>query len=267
MPNSLFKIVLAFVLSFVMSYLIRSGELLNYVAPKMIIYFQIAMVLLFVIAIVNLYIYYNPKPTVVCHDCNHDQPKSKYSHLIVIALFLVPILLAAVTPNRVVVNKLIDAKGIKNPTDLSQAMAQTEAPEGYSNLGKRLYSKPTVVISDDGFVELLTAIGLYEDMFVGKKIEMSGTVYREEGMSRNEWMVSRLVMSCCSADATPYGIVMHSADAAKYADNSWVKVTGVIRLSKDNQLYIAPTKVEPMTPPKNIYLLAYSGNLADLPFH
>ena len=54
-------------------------------------------------------------------------------------------------------------------------------------------------------MELLTAVDLYMDNFAGKKMVISGFIYREDDMAPNQFVVSRLAMQCCRPMLLPTG--------------------------------------------------------------
>ncbi|WP_042160843.1 TIGR03943 family putative permease subunit [Paenibacillus gorillae] len=104
--------------------------------------------------------------------------------------------------------------------------------ELHAKLGMKLYqSDKAVAINEFGFIETLTTLDLYRDNFIGKKIEISGFVYREDTMKDGQFVISRLAMLCCSADTEPYGILAAVPDGNKLADDTWVQATGTIALT------------------------------------
>lgn len=100
--------------------------------------------------------------------------------------------------------------------------------EPFAALGLRLYRKDVIAIPDKGFMEYLTALDLYLHAFIGKQVELSGFVYRQDDLPQKQFVVSRLAMQCCSADASPYGVLAEARDAEQYATDSWVKLRGTV---------------------------------------
>lgn len=93
-----------------------------------------------------------------------------------------------------------------------------------------IYKRDVIRVEEKRFMEYLTTFDLFLNEFVGKKVELSGFVFREEKMGPEQFIVGRLALQCCSADATPYGIMARSDkdQTARLTDNSWVRVTGEI---------------------------------------
>ena len=91
-----------------------------------------------------------------------------------------------------------------------------------------LYARETIEVKEERFTETLTTLDLYLDNFVGKNIEISGFVYREENMRENQFAISRFVVQCCFADAAPYGVMAEYLRANQLADDAWIKVKGTL---------------------------------------
>ncbi len=59
----------------------------------------------------------------------------------------------------------------------------------------------------------------------GRTVRMTGFVTREENEGEDStWYLTRLLVSCCAADAAPYKIEVRGADAPP--EDAWVTVTG-----------------------------------------
>jgi uncharacterized repeat protein (TIGR03943 family) len=62
--------------------------------------------------------------------------------------------------------------------------------------------------------------------FDGQEARMTGFVYRDSQYDDDTFMLSRFVVSCCVADATPIGLVVHWPEASTLANDQWVEVAG-----------------------------------------
>ncbi len=62
--------------------------------------------------------------------------------------------------------------------------------------------------------------------FDGQEARMTGFVYRDSQYTDDTFMLSRFVVSCCVADATPIGLVVHWPEASALANDQWVEVAG-----------------------------------------
>ena len=75
---------------------------------------------------------------------------------------------------------------------------------------------------------LHTLYSLKEDG--GQEIVLEGFVYKSEFFTENEFLVSRMLVTCCAADATLVGMVAESTMTKTLADNDWVRVKGVTKI-------------------------------------
>lgn len=61
----------------------------------------------------------------------------------------------------------------------------------------------------------------------GKEARVVGFVFRDDRFAADQFFVARFAISCCVADATPAGLIVHSADAATLEADQWVEVRGI----------------------------------------
>ena len=121
----------------------------------------------------------------------------------------------------------------------------------------KLYKKDLIQVEVDDFIEILSSIDLFQDNFVGEKIEISGFVYHEDDMKPNQFVVARFSVSCCSADASPFGVMIESSNANIFPKDTWVKVTGIISKTTyagSDIMKIDTTKLEKIPAAKDPYV-------------
>jgi putative membrane protein len=129
--------------------------------------------------------------------------------------------------------------------------------EELASLAKELYKKDKIVVKPEIYLEVLSAIDLFKEPFIGKKIEISGFVYRENDLKENQFVVGRFVMQCCSADASPYGVLIDFPSAKNYTKDTWVTVSGTIQKTTyhNNEIFmIQANKVEKIPAPESVYV-------------
>jgi uncharacterized repeat protein (TIGR03943 family) len=162
--------------------------------------------------------------------------------------------------------QLANADVTTNPL-LDELFPYDEYTKEYADLGKRLYEQDPIKVSEEGFLEIITAVDLYRNNFIGKTVELSGFIYREPDMNPNQFVVSRIAMTCCSADAMPYGFLVEWSKAAHYEADDWVTVTGVIGLTEynDNEIIVLDArKITKIDAPKDPYVYPFFGDFAQL---
>jgi len=114
----------------------------------------------------------------------------------------------------------------------------------YADYAKKLYKQETIQVSEEFFMETLTSVDLYLDRFVGKKLELTGFVYRQEEMNDRQFVIGRFSIQCCSADAAPFGVLAEYDRAKTLETDEWVTVTGTIKKTSFNEAEIMVLQVE-----------------------
>ncbi|WP_256759774.1 TIGR03943 family protein [Cohnella sp. WQ 127256] len=140
---------------------------------------------------------------------------------------------------------------------LDRMFPSDEFTESYAHFGKQLIKQNLIQVTDKQYIEALTTIDLYRNAFLGKTIELSGFVYREEGMERNRFGVSRFAVSCCSADASPFGVMVKFNKAYLLATDEWVTVTGKLGTTSyhgQEIIQLDVSKVVKIAPPDEPYV-------------
>jgi putative membrane protein len=129
--------------------------------------------------------------------------------------------------------------------------------ESYAKFGRLLVKQDLIQVKDKQFIETLTTLDLYRTAFIGKTVQLSGFVYREGTMGKQQFGVSRFAISCCSADASPYGVMVNFSKAGTLATDEWVTVTGILgtTMYNDNEIIqIDVSKVVKIVPPEDPYV-------------
>lgn len=132
-----------------------------------------------------------------------------------------------------------------------------EYSEDLAILAKKLYKKDSISIKDKGFMETVTSIDFYMNNFIGKKVEISGFVYREDGMEENQFVVSRFAVQCCSADSAPFGFMVESSMGKTLNKDTWVNVTGTLGTTQyggNEILKIDATRIQHIEAPASPYV-------------
>lgn len=275
-------------------YLDRTGEIILYIAPRMELYVKLSAIGLYAAAVYQVYAALQKRmgnQTPGC-DCEHDHAPSPsiIKNIIIYGLFVFPLLLGFLVPTGTLGSALASKKGVSlsgsaaiertapqspttpavnenntNPpaveqqTDVSldALFPSDEFTEAHAAYGKKLYSTSLITVPEKHFIETLTTLDLYREAFIGKEIEITGFVYREEDMGEERFAVSRFAMNCCSADALPYGLMINWPKAMDYVEDEWVSVRGKLTTSTylDNEVItIEAVKLERINAPESPYV-------------
>lgn len=135
--------------------------------------------------------------------------------------------------------------------------AENEFEQELAELAKRIYVLPVIRVKPEIYMEILSSVVVFRQPFIGKEIEIAGFVYREPDLTDNQLVVGRIAVQCCTADATPYGVMAEYAGASELKDDTWVKLKGTIGqtdYSGNTIVKIDVTEAEPIERPDNPYI-------------
>lgn len=121
-------------------------------------------------------------------------------------------------------------------------------------------STAPIVVSNDDFVYWLQEINYNMEKYEGREIEITGFVFKSKEFHNNEFVPARLMMACCTADLQPVGLLCRYDGAAALVQDTWLKVTGVIKEVEYNGQKtpaIIASKVEEAKKPNNEYVYPY----------
>jgi putative membrane protein len=65
----------------------------------------------------------------------------------------------------------------------------------------------------------------------GQPIEMIGFVWRRPEIAGDQFVLSRFVVTCCTADGLAVGMPVVWPKASEFSTDSWVRVRGVVGLA------------------------------------
>ncbi|MEK0315187.1 TIGR03943 family putative permease subunit [Cohnella sp. 56] len=235
-----------------------SGDILLYIAPHLVIYAEIAAGGLLILGGFQLYFavrsFAGRAPACACgHDHeghSHEMPATPMRVTGLYGLFVLPLALCLMLPSAAFAGTIADSKGMnlgastafnngKEDAELIE-LEGDESPElramfrsraydrDFAKLGMLLYQQDMIEMKEDWFLEKLETINKFLDPFQGKSIEITGFVYRQDGLADGLIIVGRMAMTHCIADIAPYGMIVDAPQAAGLKDDQWVTVKGTI---------------------------------------
>ncbi|RKP56115.1 TIGR03943 family protein [Cohnella endophytica] len=258
--------------AFFIVHLVRTEHLNLYIAGRMQLIVKLSALAMYAIAAQQLYASFRNWSDGGVHDsscdCGHEMPATWGRSLLLYGWFALPLLIGFTVPDGLLGSDLATAKGVQfAPQQLVKPLESTVAAdllfpsdaftEVYAEYGKQLVKRPIVQVTDKRFIETLTTLDLYRTAFIGKTITLSGFVYREGSMESRQFAVGRFAISCCSADASPYGIMAKFDKANTLETDDWVAVTGTLGLASYNGIEIIQIDVSnavKIEPPKEPYV-------------
>lgn len=281
------KALLLFGFAVYIAYLVKSDRILYYISPRMVLYVKLSALGLYAAGAYQLYsavsAFSGRRQSCDCgHDHSHSGPLWKSS--LVYGLFACPLLLGFLMPDTSLGSSLAAKKGMNlnsaaavktsSPqsgppsSSLSSAAVASDAQqellfpsdpytEAFAEHARKLYKLDLVAVPEELYIETLTTLDLYVRQFTGKKVKLSGFVYRDETMNARQFVIGRFSVQCCSADAAPFGVLIESDRAGLYANDQWVEMTGTIGTTKFDGSELMVVKAEQIVkiqPPKEQYV-------------
>jgi putative membrane protein len=91
----------------------------------------------------------------------------------------------------------------------------------------------------------------YEDIYgsphnyIGRVINMKGFIYKQKDLKKDEFILSRILVSCCAADAQLAGLLCDYDQGKVFAEDTWVNIEGTLgereyKDSKSGEISVIP---------------------------
>jgi len=229
LENFLWTCIL-FLLFAVITLLNVTGKIFYFLHPRLFIYSVFASVMLFILFLFEIYKMFKAKI--------HHHYKVK---LLPYFMFLLFILTCAVyefdnSTQNIVKNK-----------EANLTVAIMSKGEGFG--------EGVINVDSKNYLDVMEELTNNLDKYVGREIIIEGFVYRNKDFSKNQFVVARMLVTCCAADAQIVGLMVDAGLNIK--DNSWVRVRGYIkRGSYDNQQIpvIEAKSIDLIKKPKEEYI-------------
>ncbi|RCX20344.1 putative repeat protein (TIGR03943 family) [Fontibacillus phaseoli] len=212
-----------------------TGYLQYYVAPEMYPWLRLSVIPLVALSLNLAYrALFGTKNGMDCH-CERPVAGSKLKHSAIYALFILPLLLGSLLPDKALGVTAASKKGMILGSPVltrEQLDGKFKAPDKYNvefaELAKLLYVQEPIEVKPEIYSEIVGAIQLFKEEFKGKKIRLSGFVYRDEGMSPDhEFVLGRFLVQCCTADAYPFGVPIRlQTNHPAIRNDAWLEVEG-----------------------------------------
>ncbi|MNP30527.1 hypothetical protein D3C76_1236030 [compost metagenome] len=154
------------------------------------------------------------------HDCCNSERKLKASDMI----YLVPLLLILF-----INDGNLSASTIKNKGFAASAVSNTPQVAKATNNLDIQSAEEYIEITDVNYLDVMGNITNDLDSYVGKKIKIKGFVFKKEDMDKNNFVISRLYMSCCTADTQIVGYLCEydqTENSVKIDD--WLEIDATI---------------------------------------
>lgn len=275
-------------------YLLKSERYLNYVTPRMKPYFNFTLILMVIWAFTDINRLFRPQYQIRLPHCLVllipvlilFMPHSTINTSDLVRKYSVSQIQGNLTGKPVPgdqgnpgpvsdYNFLSDDSTEKSQTaqeNTAQDSTSPAAPEEESTAPQKEFSDvlpgldeelKTITVSNDDFGFWVSEINMNPQKYVNYTIKMTGFVYIDDTFQKDEFMASRLLMTCCVADLSPVGLICKYDKTPQLKSNSWVTVEGVLFTSEyeynGQTCYTPELTVTEITPAKEVegYVYAY----------
>lgn len=225
---------------------VKSGTIHMYVHPRIVSYIKIGTVVMLAMSLFQLKEIFKPQRKQV----------NFYQYF----FFIIPLLMAFTLPAKEVnigivsfasnidsmisKNSTVQSKAQNNDnyiqdnsqnannirdtynTQNSDISLSVNGKEGESK-GLKLQDN-TVVMDDSNFVKWLDEISNNPLKYEGKRVTVSGFVFKDKQFKPNEFVPARMMMTCCAADMSIVGLPAKYKLASELKKDSWLKFSGTI---------------------------------------
>ena len=86
----------------------------------------------------------------------------------------------------------------------------------------------TISVTNENFVNT------YEDLYgntkdnIGRHLYMKGFIYKQKGLDKDEFILARILVSCCAADAQLVGVLCDFSKVKGFTEGTWVNIEGIL---------------------------------------
>lgn len=173
-------------------------------------------------------------------------------------------------------NKLILNKGFTNSLSSSNPkvnynISPSSLKSDKSALKTKLINPAALNLAETDLMQL--ALSDNPGQIYNHSYRLTGFVYKDPRLAKNQFVITRYVITCCIIDAQPIGIIAESPFATNLQANTWLEVEGVLKKRNINDLdkinpvhnfqaaentapYFIVTKLKKISTPKSPYLTA-----------
>ncbi|MBS7531673.1 TIGR03943 family protein [Hazenella sp. IB182353] len=130
----------------------------------------------------------------------------------------------------------------------------------YQKIKEEMLKKDLIQFTEENYADYYNALSFYPTEFVGKKIKILGFVYHDQTLKKDEFVIGRFTVTCCTADAMVIGVVVKDPHAIQLKNKKWIEVTGTLTTTKQegyDMPAIQLTSSEDTTEPKDPYIYFY----------
>jgi len=238
--------------SLMIVYLILTRTIALYISPKVIWLAKLSAMLLAVISLAKLV---PIRHSLVHSCCGHDHACAKDHHththttgsLVQIAIFVIPLMVGfGMQPRILASTALSNSINTAGPvpyyalpvprTDKLGSAVQSPSGSSFGKSNEGNFEVKTLtpksvnsVAQETDLMQLYLNLDDHPEQVYNQRWKLTGFVYKDPKLAKNQFVISRFVITCCIVDATPIGIIVESPNAPMLKADTWVEVTGLLQ--------------------------------------
>lgn len=210
------KIYEFFIMSLLMVsifYLGFSNKLKLLINPRYFIFIYIALIIIFLFVIISVLSSWEGKK------------KSEFKSCYILFLLMISLMFTTSYDN--FQTSATDLKGITLPVITPEIVESSE--EKPEILSQEVELDGVISINDENYYENIDRLYTDIDKYIGTKIEIKGFISKFNGLDSNHFVLSRMIMICCAADASVCGLICDTSNLEfDFKENMWYEITGYI---------------------------------------
>ena len=230
--------------------LLASGKVNLYVHPRILPFIKGSIVFMVVISLFLLLSIF--KGGII--------KKKKRSY----AIFLIPLIMILGMGNETITPSIIEKPNFDIKKEISLKNKEIDhsghnhSENSHEGTDELDINKKRIVVEDRNYMFFLNEAYNDADEYLGKEIEITGFIYRDDGLKKNELVLARIMMVCCSADTQIVGLMCNYGDSFKFDNDTWVRVVGVLEENDSfDGVKLNIVSLEKVDKPKNEYVYPY----------
>lgn len=214
--------------------LIYTGEIIHFINPRMVKYTYFCLMGIVLLWVFQLGRIYNP----------HNR-RIRLGYL----LFILPLLLGFILKPGFLDSSIGKNKGV----NLSSPGSDRRLTPVEVLRDKLLpFNNGVLEINDGNFLTAMEDMESNRDRYIDKDVVITGFVYKDDGTQRDEFIVARMLMSCCAADSQFIGLLARGSEAQSLKADEWVRVSGKINYIEYKGPFVSDKKTIPVIMIKNV---------------
>lgn len=232
--NELLKFLILLGFTTFFYYLILSKKLILFINPKVSKYTFLAAILFTILSFYQFTKIFTVKTKL---------------HFNVNYIFMVLTLLIGFYSTKTNLNpNIANKKGINNKF---KAVSADDLTSKNNNCNKK---SQYIIFTDNNYFKNLSNIeNDLNETYKGKKIIINGFIYKEDTFKKDEFVIARLMITCCAADSQVVGLMCKYPKTLELQQDTWMRVEGTLDFINNHPI-IKVDSIITINPPENVYV-------------